>query len=101
MSDRVVEVPCRYCDGDGREPSTMVRDTLSILVYNNSPCSVCRGRGMLRFQIPDTPTNCGTCQGTGREDWIQNMMMSCYVKKCRSCGGFGILSLTGKIRKLS
>lgn len=89
--ESIAEVPCRHCDGEGRSPSETDKESLKVIKFGDYPCPVCNGRGILRLKFPDTPTNCGPCRGTGRTKY----------GKCSHCRGYGMLSLTGSVIKLS
>lgn len=104
QDDRVVEFPCRRCEGTGTDPDLIDRATLAILTWEQSPCNGCDGHGVVRLMIPDRPTNCGNCQGTGRVAYCQNVLFSrnqCKALPCIYCQSLGIRSLTGRIEKLS
>lgn len=97
MSDgTIAEIPCRYCDGGGREPRLIDIETRAVTeFYQTKECPVCSGRGMLRVSFPDTPTNCGPCRGTGRIPFSGSIVS----QQCYTCRGIGLLSLTGSVYK--
>ncbi len=90
-------IRCRHCDGTGSLP-TRVKDDLSVEHFAHHPCGVCAGKGMLRLTSPDIPVNCGTCHGTGRT------VLPSFPNtptRCPTCQGFGVLALTGKIKRIT
>jgi len=64
-------VKCAWCDGTGTDGP------------GNSPCDICGGDGYLN--VPEPPTKCGRCNGTGR---IENEVTE-EVSRCSGCGGSG------------
>jgi hypothetical protein len=105
-----VDLPCRFCDGTGKGVRRIWTDDLSIAQWTvgsrdvSPTCIVCNGKGMVRLRIPDTPTDCGGCQGTGRqaatalcEDVDQRSRCPCG--RCWTCQGYGMLSMTGRIEE--
>ncbi len=100
--EKIADLPCRYCDGDGRRPFKTDKDTLVIKSRHGDPCTMCSGRGVIRLKFPDTPTNCGPCQGTGRAQ-LMELYGSSYLDKgtckpCATCNGTGYLSMAGLVR---
>jgi DnaJ-class molecular chaperone len=104
IDDKSFVIQCRYCEGQGRNAWTQSRTTWKLQTWREEACCVCSGKGFLRLESDDIPTNCGPCHGTGRnviDDRQRDygFINSCAL--CRNCGGLGVLSLTGKIKKLS
>ena len=98
---RIADIPCRCCDGTGRDPQVIDKVDLKVIKFHDYKCSVCKGRGIVRIKIVDRPTNCGRCQGTGRSaircaNWVFNRW-ECYASSCYDCHGLGILPMSGKI----
>jgi len=87
-------ISCRYCDGNGRQPGQMLGDG-KVVNWRDRACEVCSGKGMLRVESDDIPTNCGPCFGHGRRRGS-----NFGAEKCRTCSGVGVLSVTGDIKVL-
>jgi DnaJ-class molecular chaperone len=65
-------VECAWCQGKGVDDTKL-----------DSPCNVCGGDGYV--SVPDPPTRCGRCEGTGRiRDGVSQSQ-----EKCSGCGGSG------------
>jgi len=65
-------VKCSWCDGKGIDDFKL-----------NSPCEVCGGDGYI--DVPDPPTKCGRCNGTGKT----KDSFSQQTGKCSGCKGTG------------
>ena len=65
-------VQCSWCEGRGIDEPEL-----------SSPCNVCGGDGYI--SVPDPPTRCGRCKGTGR---VRDSV-SGRSEKCSGCGGSG------------
>ncbi len=74
---------CEICKGSGAEPGSEMQN-----------CGTCQGRGQVVqnqrtfLGTVQTVTTCPTCQGRGKH----------ATKKCKHCGGDGILSKNSKIK---
>jgi hypothetical protein len=64
-------VKCAWCGGSGTDGP------------GGSPCGVCGGDG--HINVPEPPTRCGRCNGTGR---VRNDVTE-EVSSCSGCGGSG------------
>ncbi len=96
--EQIADLPCRYCDGDGKNPEAMNEETLAIVRYGLSSCDLCSGRGTIRLKFPDSPTNCAICQGTGRaKGSYRHGVGNVGCKPCSKCDGSGYLSMSGRI----
>ncbi len=65
-------VQCAWCGGQGIDD-----------VKLSSPCDVCGGDGYV--SVPDPPTECGRCKGTGK---VLDSFSRKTVK-CSGCSGSG------------
>ncbi len=65
-------VECAWCHGKGIDNPEF-----------SSPCNVCGGDGYV--SVPDPPTKCARCSGTGRVIDSATKLES----KCSGCGGSG------------
>ena len=92
----IADLPCRYCDGEGRDPRLVDPKTLVIEQYKDRACQLCDGRGIVRLQFLDTPTNCRLCEGTGRK--AGGPAYGTHVcSPCAHCRGIGYLTISGMI----
>lgn len=62
---------CAYCSGTGTDGP------------GGSPCDICGGDG--HVQVPDPPTACARCKGTGR---MKNEITE-QESRCAGCKGTG------------
>ncbi len=92
----IADLPCRCCDGRGLFPRHVDAHTLVITEYHDWTCPICQARGVMRLQFPDVSVNCGPCQGTGRR--YKKVYTNSTCEKCETCGGFGLLSMTGVVK---
>jgi len=69
----LVELPCAFCRGQGKDPF----DVMSSL----SLCCVCGGSGKVRVRAP--AARCAHCRGTGAVKTLT----------CTTCGGRGSVAL--------
>ncbi len=90
-------IKCSYCNGTGREP--FPKGKINEYFYTDKSCSICGGRGVLVVQHDDTLIKCARCDGTGHEPHPHGGYY--YNKKCKTCRGSGVLSLTGKLKILT
>ena len=65
-------VQCAWCGGKGIDD-----------VKLKSPCIICDGDGYIN--VPDPPTKCGRCSGTGK---VKDSFSS-EAGKCSGCSGTG------------
>lgn len=115
IDDKSFVIACRCCEGTGRCPRKMAETGRVVVWANQYPCKICAGKGMLRLESDDIPTNCGPCFGSGRtmnlsadrydpsgEKYVHKGPVG-YVNDnpCHLCDGLGVRSLTGKIRKMA
>jgi hypothetical protein len=95
---------CRYCEGTGKEPDCLAED-LSVLRWLPSPCTVCRGLGVLRLASPELPITHALCKGTGREIMRLNLIDQSHLPEewrvcstvcspCTWCQGLGMLEIS-------
>lgn len=58
-------IKCRGCEGIGRRMRRVFQDTWQGAEWESEACPICQGKGALRLESDDIPTNCGPCHGIG------------------------------------
>ena len=81
---------CNYCARTGKRPHTVA--AWKVTQWYEQACHVCKGKGVIKVQVEDYLIPDARCEASGK---ARPNAKTRDVKRCGSCNGLGVRSVTG------